>query len=301
MITVPVSSHSHTPKQFKSPDSNAQNRESQRRSRARRRELIDDLSSQLEQYKRRGVEASLEMQKTARAVFAENQRLRALLHLHGVSEGKVLEYLSPPDAVTDDAATNHATRANHTCERNHRLSLEPARTRAATSAMVIAPASSQDFSSAMATRFVAIRADEHVDLQPIPNAVLPNPMQYPAVTGRSLDAAQLEPQRHPESQFQHPDYNSYRDLQQMQPQENGMGDDMFPPISDCFCPSGPPTPDDSDLRASSETSCDAAAAILVELHGQADATEARATLGCIETGSCSVKNTAIFRLIDELG
>ncbi|KAJ4163571.1 hypothetical protein LMH87_005292 [Akanthomyces muscarius] len=67
------------------PESTALNRESQRRSRARRRELIDDLSRQIEEYKHRGIEATLQMQSAARVVLAENQRLRALLHRHGIS------------------------------------------------------------------------------------------------------------------------------------------------------------------------------------------------------------------------
>lgn len=49
-----------------------------------------------------------------------------------------------------------------------------------------------------------------------------------------------------------------------------------------------------------ETSCDMAAAILVQLHHQTDAGRARAALGCTGTSNCSVKNLRIFQLMDSL-
>lgn len=70
-------------------------------------------------------------------------------------------------------------------------------------------------------------------------------------------------------------------------------------VSDCFCPRGP-----LPLHASpidiSETSCDVAAEILVELHNQTDATEVRIALGCTGTADCLVKNTKIFQLMDSI-
>ena len=49
-----------------------------------------------------------------------------------------------------------------------------------------------------------------------------------------------------------------------------------------------------------ETPCDKAAEILVELRGHADSSWARVALGCYGVGSCSVKNTEIFRLMDDI-
>ncbi|KLP10132.1 Uncharacterized protein Y057_2610 [Fusarium fujikuroi] len=57
----------------------AENREAQRRSRARRNELIADLQSRLKEYERTGVTASIEMQRVAQAVNVQNQRLKNLL------------------------------------------------------------------------------------------------------------------------------------------------------------------------------------------------------------------------------
>ncbi|KAJ2975241.1 hypothetical protein NQ176_g5624 [Zarea fungicola] len=84
------------PSKTKSPATVEQNRESQRRSRARRKNLIESLSQEVAEYKRQGVAASVEMQNAARAVSIENQRLRELLALRGVSQAEILQYLALP-------------------------------------------------------------------------------------------------------------------------------------------------------------------------------------------------------------
>ncbi|KAK0725346.1 hypothetical protein B0H67DRAFT_550936 [Lasiosphaeris hirsuta] len=67
-----------------SPRLETQNRDAQRRSRARQRELVDELQLRLREHEQRGVEATLAMQRAARKVMRENQRLRALLQRLGV-------------------------------------------------------------------------------------------------------------------------------------------------------------------------------------------------------------------------
>ncbi|KAK0649474.1 hypothetical protein B0T16DRAFT_131883 [Cercophora newfieldiana] len=65
--------------QIKTDSSVQQNRESQRRSRARRRELVEDLQRRVAEYERRDARATEAMQVAARSVVEENRRLRALL------------------------------------------------------------------------------------------------------------------------------------------------------------------------------------------------------------------------------
>ncbi|KAK0709259.1 hypothetical protein B0T26DRAFT_653008, partial [Lasiosphaeria miniovina] len=74
-------------------------RENQRRSRARRREFVENLQTRVQEYERRGVEATLEMQRIARAVALQNSRLRSLLTSAGVSNSEVERYL---DSFHDD-------------------------------------------------------------------------------------------------------------------------------------------------------------------------------------------------------
>ena len=68
-------------------------RENQRRSRTRQKELVDELRHRLERYERDGVQATSLMQASARVVAAENQCLRDLLASKGVSSDEVSDYL----------------------------------------------------------------------------------------------------------------------------------------------------------------------------------------------------------------
>jgi hypothetical protein len=71
--------------QIKTPATKLQLRDNQRRSRARKKDLIDDLKRRVDEYERCGVQASVDMQNAARAMAFENDRLRGLLALHGIS------------------------------------------------------------------------------------------------------------------------------------------------------------------------------------------------------------------------
>ncbi|KAL8723103.1 MAG: hypothetical protein Q9181_007354 [Wetmoreana brouardii] len=64
-------------------------RENQRRVRARRKELIDDLKSRTRDYKTQGVIATAQVQEAARKVLLVNRRLRALLVEKGVPTAEI--------------------------------------------------------------------------------------------------------------------------------------------------------------------------------------------------------------------
>lgn len=59
-------------------------RNNQRRSRARRKEYLQELEGKLRKYESMGMEASMEIQASARLVAEENKRLRALLQSRGI-------------------------------------------------------------------------------------------------------------------------------------------------------------------------------------------------------------------------
>ncbi|UKZ79881.1 hypothetical protein TrVFT333_007644 [Trichoderma virens FT-333] len=96
------------PRKFITQEVKDQNRESQRRSRARRTELINDLKKQVQDYQRQGASASLEMQRMAQAVTFENQRLRSLLSAHGVSQEEIHRYISSPPALSPESPGERA-------------------------------------------------------------------------------------------------------------------------------------------------------------------------------------------------
>lgn len=68
-------------------------RENQRRSRARRKEYVETMERKLQEYERRGVDATLEMQQAARTVAVENARLRLLLAQMGARAADVDAFL----------------------------------------------------------------------------------------------------------------------------------------------------------------------------------------------------------------
>src|ERR1700761_6414004 len=64
-------------------------RENQRRSRARRKEYLQQLEEKYRLCEQTGAEASMEIQAAARKVLDENRRLRFLLKQHGLSDAAI--------------------------------------------------------------------------------------------------------------------------------------------------------------------------------------------------------------------
>ncbi|KAF2790442.1 hypothetical protein K505DRAFT_364716 [Melanomma pulvis-pyrius CBS 109.77] len=65
-------------------------RDNQRRSRARRKEYLQELEAKLRSCEQQGIEASAEIQSAARKVLEENKKLRALLRERGVPEAEIV-------------------------------------------------------------------------------------------------------------------------------------------------------------------------------------------------------------------
>ncbi|KAJ9669527.1 hypothetical protein H2201_000394 [Coniosporium apollinis] len=74
-------------------------RDNQRRSRARRKEYLQELEAKYRNCEQIGAEASAEIQTAARRVLEENKRLRALLRQKGVSEDEI-------DTFTEEGLDN---------------------------------------------------------------------------------------------------------------------------------------------------------------------------------------------------
>jgi hypothetical protein len=86
--------------------SSARIRDNQRRSRNRRKELIDDLQKRVQTYEQNGVTATQDMQRAARKVAQENLRLRSLLAHHGISQEAVDFYLRSFDTTQVSSDTS---------------------------------------------------------------------------------------------------------------------------------------------------------------------------------------------------
>lgn len=82
-------------------------RDNQRRSRARRREYIQELEQRLRVFELQGVEASAEVQVAARRVAEENRQLRELLSKHGFGDDYIAQYLQAGAIPSVDQASGH--------------------------------------------------------------------------------------------------------------------------------------------------------------------------------------------------
>ncbi|PHH91694.1 hypothetical protein CDD83_10611 [Cordyceps sp. RAO-2017] len=317
------------PRKFKTPESVAQNREHQRQSRARRKALVNDLKRRLDEYERRGCTASLEIQAVARAVHAENRQLRVLLELYGVSGDQVDSYLAshlPFASGTYDAGPR--TKACGTpakeigrAEELHDLSKTwnkqsqlPRRRQqrrqshrkesALSEVTAVQPSalSSLPSSSSSPCSHRTASAMQRPQLGDRPEAPTTASTESPlASVADSSDEGECESDAGELLDWQD------RAGQIVDAARARDADASFSPLT-CVLPSVPeylcprqPSVPDLDRTDSLETSCDVAAAILIQLHNQADSAAVRVALGCAGASSCSVKNTRIFQLMDQLG
>ncbi|MCJ1401331.1 hypothetical protein MMC11_004543 [Xylographa trunciseda] len=83
-------------------------RDNQRRSRARRKEHLQNTEKRLRELEREGVEVSTDIQKAARRVVEENIRLRSLLRLRGVTDVEIDEHLrASVNGIQEIASATH--------------------------------------------------------------------------------------------------------------------------------------------------------------------------------------------------
>ncbi|KAF2723791.1 hypothetical protein K431DRAFT_282485 [Polychaeton citri CBS 116435] len=84
-------------------------RDNQRRSRARRKEYLQELEEKYRQCEQVGIGASAELQAAARRVLDENTRLRELLKKHGLSDAQIDQTRYPENPQYPSAATSLET------------------------------------------------------------------------------------------------------------------------------------------------------------------------------------------------
>lgn len=85
-------------------------RDNQRRSRARRKEYLQELEVKYRSCEQLGVQASAEIQQAAKRVLDENRRLRALLHQKGVSDAEIDSFVEPDLSSSESLDTMLNTR-----------------------------------------------------------------------------------------------------------------------------------------------------------------------------------------------
>ncbi|UPK91952.1 hypothetical protein LCI18_002887 [Fusarium solani-melongenae] len=287
------------PRKNRIPASAAQNRENQRRSRERHRQFVEDLQQRLQNYERRGVEASVEMQRVARAIAWENKHLRSLLDLRGVSQDEVDHHLllagpvgSVPNLNSRKCLQNGSD-SSLPYGQSVREQLDPSP--GDTTADFPPPPSTPSSNSSSLTPAELMEASISTKASP-PNAT-PSSATVEAVdrsvtTNRddkkynSLDAHATENGQcvHTSSMYNY----GWTEL--------GTQTDILPQITECFCPLN--SPGSISGHWDKGLSCEAAVEIISGLQKTLDSDRIRHLLHCKEADDCLVQNSSVFQIID---
>ncbi|KAL7933007.1 hypothetical protein V8C35DRAFT_281332 [Trichoderma chlorosporum] len=298
------------PRKFITQEVKDQNRESQRRSRARRTELINDLKKQVQDYQQQGASASFEMQRMAQAVTLENQRLRTLLNQHGVSQDEINRYISPPSVPLPGLPTGLCESGALRCKACGSTSIMLENSPSISllgyhQNHQIPPQVADD--SALPSPSVSCETVEPTKVENknemgIDTSVLSSPLASQSV---HLDPRTESSQERTQAKLPQSPKSSKR--QCCGPRSNA-GDnqcsekplEVKPHLVQPHPVSNPTAPELNSPTDTMETSCDTAASILVDLHHHMDIEQVRAALGCSGSETCTVSNIKIFQLLENL-
>jgi hypothetical protein len=266
-------------------------RDNQRRSRARRKEYIEDLEQRIRRFERQGVEATTEVQAAARKVAKENALLRSLLVAHGVSHYAIDDYLRgkhyntdlvPLIAKTPVSAVGAGTLSN-------------VPTSLVNEAEVRAPYSPSSSGCWRACQ----QSIEH----PIPSKVFhenkSQGLPHVAEITTTPPGPQMSTCCNPSTEVAVPmDPAIGRQAASTSIEQSGKTPQPSPfgPISQPCRHVGAEMPQ-GEFKMDDETSCEAAANIIASMRG-GDAETVLAEIGCSPGNTCSVKNMTIFDLLD---
>ncbi|KAK1995369.1 hypothetical protein LX36DRAFT_582577 [Colletotrichum falcatum] len=286
-------------------------RDNQRRSRARHKEFVDELQRKVQEYEKRGIEASLQMQKAARDVAIENSRLRALLASRGVSSDQVDAYLrSFDDDPKGSAAAAISINTTLAPILSGPVVLEPSPTQLPPLQEHFAKTFSPDPPVAKKRKYGDALLPPVLTLTPTPD------VQQSSALDRLAVLADASLNRSSTQQPAHAHVHAHRHSNT--PSESSRSPHSYDRTSQT-----PPRPAETQrhhqeqhpqpqhhhqhqhhqhLPAVSphEMSCNAAARIIADMQGvSADDRKTKIALGCRpQDDECFVKNTSIFRVLD---
>ncbi|KAL6817338.1 hypothetical protein J3E69DRAFT_92165 [Trichoderma sp. SZMC 28015] len=299
------------PRKFITQEVKDQNRESQRRSRARRAELINNLKKQVQDFQQLGASASLEMQRVAQAVTLENQRLRSLLSVHGVSQDEINQFISPPPATSPGSPDGLLESGALKCKACGSTSIMLQHIPAGLSPLQhqhqnyhATPQIMGDYalpSPSISCDTVELsRVESNTGMGISPTAFTSPPVNQVDHSGRSARSI-------PEARKSQKSPSQESSKRQCCGSRSNEGDNQHSetPFEDkprLATPHPLPNhaaPDAINSNDSMETSCDTAASILVDLHHGMDNEQARTALGCKGSETCNVSNIKIFQLLEK--
>jgi len=235
-------------------------RDNQRRSRARRKEYIQELEERLRKFERLGTQATIEVQTAARKVSEQNTLLRSLLRLHGVSDVEVEGYLRRDSSgVVPFALEARDPSYNAATMQSDRAFLRD---------------------STDSHKHPAPGLPPRIENLKEPYQEIERDRVAPIKDGGPLDRAYLEP---PWPDFR---YSGSHNPHDPRPKPtSGPRDSQT--RAQC-----------SHAGKDNTKPCEEAAGIIANMRGHNNTEAARAELGCVSGSSCVVKNITIFQALD---
>lgn len=300
--------------QAKTEASVAQNRESQRRSRARRKDFVQSLQQRLSDMERRGVEATLEMQQAALGVANENRLLRLLLSRHGVSENEINGFISSFGSQANAPISSSWLKENANIDNNCCFAC-PSRIRQNSincteqgSCFCTSTDASPEMNTVLRTPQppAVPQVDEtwpgSVPLPLFPSGVVsdsPITSAMASVDDTEIARRNQNEQNHIKSTVYRSgrtrDHGGVSNSQEILPQELH---NAYPPYSPLCTATESRSPEAGPM----EISCEEAAVIIASIRSDVEAPESvkqiRLELGCSDANHCVVKNMKVFQLID---
>jgi hypothetical protein len=267
-------------------------RDNQRRSRARRKEYVENLERKVQEYERRGVEATLEMQHAARTVALENSRLKMMLAKMGAGDAEIDAFLAAcQDREAAEALSSVSLRPIHHDHKDD---------------------GGVDVKSARPGRKNEASLHGHghgLDMKPR----TPASHQHPFYMSGDADGSTASTRGTPL------DVLASATLQQgsccqgktqcvttaseaPSPSTVETNTRAVTPTS-AYAPTLSPaaTTVVHEFSSPMEMSCNAAAAIIAEMQGHGNTSAAKVRLGCNGQQECVVKNTALFQILENDG
>jgi hypothetical protein len=245
------------------------NREIQRRSRARRKDYIEDLEKRVRQYERDGIKVTAEVQAAARKVAEENHWLHSLLAKHGISPAEIKEHLDCSRAAShtlDPKAATVTARNTQPRNRTDYHTPRPAAQVLQSSPRPSAPPTADRGSDVgLLSPTSTLGSPDHENVL----YTVDNPLPEDDDAQHTNVAAETSGNR---SSFEGPS---------------------------ALCPPCRAPEQDAAFKGADETSCEDAARIIASMRGHEDPEGVWPELGCSSTRSCMVKNIAIFSMVDQ--
>lgn len=251
------------------------------------------------------------MQRVAQAVTLENQRLRSLLGVHGVSQDEINQFISPPPATSPGSPDGLLESGALKCKACGSTSIMLQHIPAGLSPLQhqhpnyhATPQIMGDYalpSPSISCDTVELsRMESNTDMGVSPTAFTSppaNPVVHSGTSTRNIQEMRKSQKSQSQESSKRQCCGSHSNEGDNQDSKILLEDKPHSATPHSLPNhTAPPALSSTD---SMETSCDTAASILVDLHHGMDNEQARTALGCTGSETCNVSNIKIFQLLEK--